>query len=258
MRLSLHVYRELIQNCPFFQPLSSAAIVQLVRELRPRIFCPRAVIYPEGQAMNSLYLIRRGVIRVWVNFERPAERMLLATLGPNDFFGETALQAEGEPPLATTTTECVSFCELLALSREQCKEVLERVRRQSTQVLSPPTHGGAAGDTTGEDSRSVSKQLADEQRMLGALRKLRRGSTALRTRHLSQHGAHLAAEHLRVQEEMKQAIEEASRSSGNGGVAGNDFFTRSAQYTRFDQQSEQHSEHHHQENAARSRRRRSL
>ena len=57
VRLTLVLYKDLIAQCPFFHPLSSALVVSLMHELQPLVCCPRQLVIVEGEAIKALFLI---------------------------------------------------------------------------------------------------------------------------------------------------------------------------------------------------------
>lgn len=85
---------QLVAAVPLFQRLGSAAFVEIVRSLRPRIVPAGAVICRKGEAGDQMFFIVEG--RVAVATPNPVE------LGPGSFFGEMAL-ITGEPRSATVT-----------------------------------------------------------------------------------------------------------------------------------------------------------
>mmetsp|Transcript_65758 Transcript_65758/g.109250 ORF Transcript_65758/g.109250 Transcript_65758/m.109250 type:complete len:737 (-) Transcript_65758:298-2508(-) len=229
VRLALVLHQDLLQNCPFFHPLSSAVVVSMVQALRPVIFCPGQLIIEEGRRITSLYLIRKGVVRVWIKYHGypRSMRQLLATLGTNDFFGERALMSE-EDEEANATAESVSYCDMLTLSRTQCREVLKLAERHligqhDDQRISRGCTC-AAGDSESRSSSSCFKQqqisstasaLLDEQRALESFRMFRKAQNARNgnrnvARGCSAQG--VAQQHARL--DMEQAIMQVAAAKG--------------------------------------------
>ena len=69
--------------------------------------------------MCAVRQVNRGVVAVWKNYGKPRARQL-ATLSNSDFFGEASLMAEDSQPTANATVQCMSYCDMLALSQEGC------------------------------------------------------------------------------------------------------------------------------------------
>ena len=85
---------QLVAAVPLFQRLGSAALVEIVRALRPRTVPAGAVICRKGETGDQMFFIVEG--RVSVATATPVE------LGAGSFFGEMAL-VTGEPRSATVS-----------------------------------------------------------------------------------------------------------------------------------------------------------
>ncbi|RWM36600.1 cyclic nucleotide-gated potassium channel [Mesorhizobium sp.] len=85
---------QLVAGVPLFQKLGPAALVEIVRALRPRIVPAGAVICRSGEPGDRMFFVVEG--RVSVATPNPVE------LGPGAFFGEMAL-ISGEPRMATVS-----------------------------------------------------------------------------------------------------------------------------------------------------------
>ena len=85
---------QLVAAVPLFQRLGSAALVEIVRALRPRTVPAGAVICRQGETGDQMFFIVEG--RVSVATPNPVE------LGAGSFFGEMAL-ISGEPRSATVS-----------------------------------------------------------------------------------------------------------------------------------------------------------
>lgn len=85
---------QLVAAVPLFQKLGSAALIEIVRALRPRVVPAGGIICRKGEAGDQMYFIVEG--RVSVATPTPVE------LGSGSFFGEMAL-ITGEPRSATVS-----------------------------------------------------------------------------------------------------------------------------------------------------------
>ncbi|MBB4566506.1 cyclic nucleotide-gated ion channel [Rhizobium leucaenae] len=95
---------QLVAAVPLFQKLGSAALIEIVRALRPRIVPAGSVICRKGDTGDQMFFIVEG--RVTVATPQPVE------LGSGSFFGEMAL-ISGEPRSATVSA--VTEVSLLSL-----------------------------------------------------------------------------------------------------------------------------------------------
>ncbi|MBB3457796.1 voltage-gated potassium channel [Rhizobium sp. BK313] len=85
---------QLVAAVPLFQKLGSAALIEIVRALRPRVVPAGAIICRKGETGDQMFFIVEG--RVNVATPNPVE------LGSGSFFGEMAL-ISGEPRSATVS-----------------------------------------------------------------------------------------------------------------------------------------------------------
>jgi CRP-like cAMP-binding protein len=104
---------DLLAKCPIFSEMSQDDLARLARVSVPRTYKAGQVIIREGEAAVAMFVISSGKAEVvkGVGYD---DSVVLATLGPGDFFGEMAL-FEGFPRSATV--RAVEDTECLALSR---------------------------------------------------------------------------------------------------------------------------------------------
>jgi CRP/FNR family transcriptional regulator/CRP/FNR family cyclic AMP-dependent transcriptional regulator len=138
----------LFRDVPLFKAVPSHHLRQLARLAHRRRFSVGEVIIRMGELGTTMYVIHSG--RVEVVRARPSGNVILATLGPGEFFGELAI-FDGEPRSATVVaveeTEAVSLDHLdivravnhspeLALSL--LKGLCARVRAANQRADGPP------------------------------------------------------------------------------------------------------------------------
>ena len=90
---------EMLANAPLFAGFGSAELKRLARDLYPRLYQAGDVILKEGEEAAGFYIVSSGQVEVVKNLGGPKETVL-DTLGPGDFFGETAL-LDGYPRSAS-------------------------------------------------------------------------------------------------------------------------------------------------------------
>jgi hypothetical protein len=83
----------------FFGALPQAALEQLLSSTSVRSFSPGEAVVREGEPGTSLFLIEDGAVEV-LTTDTSGRRLVLATLGPGEFFGEVGLLT-GRPRTAT-------------------------------------------------------------------------------------------------------------------------------------------------------------
>jgi voltage-gated potassium channel len=120
---------QLVAAVPLFQKLGAAALVEIVRALRPRTMPSGTAICRKGEKGDRMFFIVDG--RVNVATSPPVE------LGPGSFFGEMAL-ITGEPRSATVSalTE-VSLLSLYSLDFQMLSgsspEIAEIIRKTAIE-----------------------------------------------------------------------------------------------------------------------------
>lgn len=120
-----------LQRVPLFSGLPPDAIEQLAANLR-RLSCARGqVVFHQGDPGTSLYIIERGLVKIGLVSPEGRE-VILALLGPGDFFGELAL-LDGEPRSADAVAREPTA--LLVLRRDDVLAFLERHPPAAAQLL---------------------------------------------------------------------------------------------------------------------------
>lgn len=115
---------ELLRKVPFFQDLPPGEFGAVAERLRPQTVPAGEVILRQGEEGDSLFLVARGVVRVYRDEEWG--RRDLATLLAGDFFGEMALLRGGP---RSATCRAVTPCALYELRRQDIQALAPRVPR---------------------------------------------------------------------------------------------------------------------------------
>lgn len=111
-----------LAGVPLFSGLPPEQLAELERSLQKRRARAGETVFRKNDAGNSLYLIESGSVKVQLASSEGKE-VILAMLGPGDFFGELAL-LDGEPRSADAIAkEDVS---LLVLEREDFQRFVVR------------------------------------------------------------------------------------------------------------------------------------
>lgn len=104
-----------LQIVPFFANLSDEHATELAKSLVPRRFGPGQVIFHLGDPGGLLYLISRGKVKI-SHTTPEGQEVVLAILGPGDFFGELALLDDAP---RSATAEALEVTETWTLHREE-------------------------------------------------------------------------------------------------------------------------------------------
>jgi CRP/FNR family transcriptional regulator/CRP/FNR family cyclic AMP-dependent transcriptional regulator len=134
-----------LQVVPFFANLPDEHATELAKSLVPRRFAPGQVIFHLGDPGGLLYLISKGKVKI-SHTTTEGQEVVLAILGPGDFFGELAL-LDDAPRSATAVA--LEATETWTLHREEfmhyltdnpdfalhvLKTLARHIRRLNTQL----------------------------------------------------------------------------------------------------------------------------
>lgn len=134
-----------LQNVPFFRNLDLEDATELATRLVPRRFGSDQVVFHLGDPGGLLYIISRGKIKISYNTPEGQE-VVLAILGPGDFFGELALlddtprsaTAESLEPTETWTLHRDDFIHYItenpAFSLHVLQTLAQHIRRLNSQL----------------------------------------------------------------------------------------------------------------------------
>ncbi len=102
---------ELLGRVPVFTTLEHEDLERVSRLAVPRSFEPGQVVFREGDASDTCYIVRSGRARA-VREHVGGRTITLATFGPGDIFGELAMF---EDELRSATVEAVQPTEVVAV-----------------------------------------------------------------------------------------------------------------------------------------------
>jgi CRP-like cAMP-binding protein len=144
---------ELLGRVPVFSTLVQSDLERIAELSVPRSFGPGEVVFREGDASDTCYVVREGRVRA-IREHGDGRTITLASFGPGDFFGELAMF---EDELRSATVEAIeptsvaavlgpdmrrlmsehpeiSMRLVIALGR-RLRETNERLSRQSFQTV---------------------------------------------------------------------------------------------------------------------------
>jgi CRP/FNR family cyclic AMP-dependent transcriptional regulator len=144
---------ELLGGVPVFSTLERGDLERIAQLAVPREFEPGEVVFREGDASDTCYVVRNGRARA-VRTHRAGRTITLATFGPGDIFGELALFEDERrsatveavqrtsvvgvlgPDMRRLMTEHAEIAArlVIALGR-RLRETNERLSRQSFQTV---------------------------------------------------------------------------------------------------------------------------
>ena len=185
---------ELLGRVPVFSTLEQPDLEQIAELAVPRSFAPGEVVFREGDASDTCYIVREGRARA-IRTHRDGRTITLARFGPGDIFGELALFEDERRSATVEAIEPSSVVAVLgpdmrrllaehaeissrlviALGR-RLRETNERLTRQSfqtvqsrvavvlSQLVDQELADGASGDVLVTATQADLAQLAGSSR----------------------------------------------------------------------------------------------
>lgn len=122
---------ETLRSIPLFAQIDDRDLEQIAAAAAVRAFGKHSIVVTEGDLSNSLYVILRGEVKVYVSDE-DGNLNIINRLGAGDYFGELALIDEGP---RSASIEAVTHCQMLILSRPYFLTYLEEHPAVAIQLL---------------------------------------------------------------------------------------------------------------------------
>src|SRR5258708_28400339 len=121
----------LLRNVPLFSTLPEHQLALLTGVVSRKSFTRGTTIIAAGDATESLYVVISGRLKVMISDDEGRE-VILAILGPNEFFGEMGL-IDDHPRSASVVA--LEACELLNLSKRDFKRCLSQNFEMTMTVM---------------------------------------------------------------------------------------------------------------------------
>ncbi len=112
---------ETLQSVPLFHGLEPALLADIAESLNSLSAAPGSEIFAEGAAGDAMFFIDSGTVKI--HSGEGEHEVVLATLGPGQFFGEMAL-ALGAPRTASATA--IGACVLFVLPSAGFRQLVDR------------------------------------------------------------------------------------------------------------------------------------
>jgi CRP/FNR family cyclic AMP-dependent transcriptional regulator len=109
----------MLENVPIFAQLDPSDLEEIAQLAVTRAFPKNAVVVTEGDLGNSMYVIAKGRVKVFLTSDEGKE-VILNTLGPNGSFGELALLDDEPRSASVMTLEPSSLMIISRPSFERC------------------------------------------------------------------------------------------------------------------------------------------
>jgi CRP/FNR family cyclic AMP-dependent transcriptional regulator len=116
------VMENFIEKNTLFSGLSCDELHLLVRAAQKKVYPKNTIILSEGDTTDSLYIVCSGKVKVSIVDEYGKE-IILAILGPGEYFGEMTAMADGASRSACVMTR--EACELMILQKEAFRKIVK-------------------------------------------------------------------------------------------------------------------------------------
>ncbi len=122
---------ELLGRVPVFSTLVDSDLERIAELSVPRRFEPGEVVFREGDASDTCYVVREGRARA-IREHGDGRTITLATFGPGDFFGELAMF---EDELRSATVEAIEPTHLVAVLGPDMRRLMTEHPEISTRLV---------------------------------------------------------------------------------------------------------------------------
>jgi CRP/FNR family transcriptional regulator len=122
---------ELLAGVPVFSTLVAEDLERIAQFAVPRSFEAGEVVFREGDASDTCYVVREGRARA-VRTHRDGRAITLATFGPGDIFGELALF---EDELRSATVEAIEPTTVVAVLGPDMRRLMSEHAAISSRLV---------------------------------------------------------------------------------------------------------------------------
>lgn len=112
----------LFEKSALFSGLGCDELQLIARAAQKKVYPKNTIILSEGDTTDSLYMVCSGKVKVSIVDEYGKE-IILAILGPGEYFGEMTAMADGAARSACVMTR--EACELMVLQKEAFRKVVK-------------------------------------------------------------------------------------------------------------------------------------
>jgi CRP/FNR family cyclic AMP-dependent transcriptional regulator len=120
-----------LKAVPLFATISEEQLRMLTTMVTRRSASRNTTIMSSGDATDSLYIVLSGRLKVMMS-DSEGKEVILAILGPGEFFGEMGL-IDDEPRSASVVT--IEPCELLSIAKRDFKRVISENAEMAMSVM---------------------------------------------------------------------------------------------------------------------------
>jgi CRP-like cAMP-binding protein len=124
----------ILEKIPLFKDLTEESYKLITSNITLEYYPKHHKIFSEGDPGDALYIIKRGVVKIYQgDYENPDNQLVIATLSNDSFFGEMSLVSE-KPRNANAMVE--EEAEIFVLKKEDFNNLINENPSLAEQVSS--------------------------------------------------------------------------------------------------------------------------
>ena len=123
----------ILKKIPLLADLNEDDHKEIIKHIEMQYFPARQVVFKEGDPGDAVYIIKRGVVRIYHPAAQPIDENEVAMLGDNDVFGEMAIISE-KPRNASAQT--MEECEVFVLKKDDFIQLVSSNPNMASRISS--------------------------------------------------------------------------------------------------------------------------
>jgi len=117
----LQIITNILKKIPLFAELNADENKEVIKKITMDYVPENTILFKEGDVGDKMYVIQKGIVRIFHEGETASFDKEVAMLGDNDFFGEMALFSEVP---RNATAKVVEASQLFILSKEDMHKLI--------------------------------------------------------------------------------------------------------------------------------------
>lgn len=123
----------ILKKIPLLSELNEDDHKEIIKHIEMQYYPAHQVLFNEGDAGNAVYIIKRGVVRIYHPGADSTEEQEVAMLGDNDVFGEMAIISE-KPRNASAQT--MEESEIFVLKKDDFVQLVSSNPNMASRISS--------------------------------------------------------------------------------------------------------------------------
>lgn len=123
----------ILKKIPLLADLNEEDHKEIVKHIEMQYYPAHKVIFNEGDPGDAVYIIKRGVVRIFHPSTDPTEEKEVAMLGDNDVFGEMAIISE---KARNASAETMEESEIFILKKEDFIQLVSSNPNMASRISS--------------------------------------------------------------------------------------------------------------------------